>query len=53
MAKTKSDLRKKVEEQNSSLKKLIERVAPEKGKNSRKQANTQTPAPEKINKKIP
>lgn len=53
MAKTKSSLHKKVEEQNSSLKKLIERVAPERKKSSIKQNEAQTSTPKKINKKIP
>ena len=53
MVKAKSNLHKKVEEQNSSLKKLIERVVPERGKNTSKLKEAQTSIPKKINKKIP
>jgi hypothetical protein len=53
MTKAKSNLHKKVEEQNSSLKQLIERVAPERKKNPRKQTDPETTIPKKINKKIP
>lgn len=51
MAKTKSALHKKVDAQNSSLKNLIERVAPEGKKYSRKQTDAKPSTPKKINKK--
>jgi hypothetical protein len=53
MAKSLPDLHKKVEKQNSSLKKLIERVVPERKKYSGKQTDTKPSASKKINKKIP
>jgi Na+-transporting methylmalonyl-CoA/oxaloacetate decarboxylase gamma subunit len=47
MAKPKSALHKKVEEQNSSLKQLIERVVPERKKYSPKRIEVQSLIPKK------
>jgi len=47
MTKPKSDLHKKVEEQNSSLKKLIERGVPERKKHSPKHLEAQSSIPKK------
>ena len=51
MVKPKPDLHQKVEEQNSILKKLIERFMPERGKYARERNEVQTSNPKKIKKK--